>query len=396
MKIMIMTENPHFHTGMALVGREIACYLATHGFEVIYGGWGISGKPNDFPFMLYEFARDKIVQCFDEVILKERPQYVLTIGDAWMTKFMADPQECRSRNYFQWVNYIAVDGLNINNEIPTWWNGLVNNADYLIAYTDYGQRALQSAFFDYKIPVIEHGICERTFFPLDKQECRKELKLPEDKFIFLFVGRNQPRKNIPELFKIWKEYIKHDKNALLFTHFNFNDPAGIPVEDFLFEYGLYDSHTIIFMEKVAYSKQTQYQVTPETLNKIYNASDAYINISSEGFGLPIGEAMATKTPCLLLDHSAGSCLGACGRAEFIKVGFKMTGMYKTECTFPSIEDAVQKMLKIRNADNTEMVENAYNYIRTLTWNKIGEKWATFFNKVDAPFNYPLILEEVTA
>ena len=47
-------------------------------------------------------------------------------------------------------------------------------------------------------------------------------------------------------------------------------------------------------------------IEPGILNDIYNLSDCYLSLSSEGFGLPTLEAMATKLPCILLNHSASA------------------------------------------------------------------------------------------
>ncbi len=149
------------------------------------------------------------------------------------------------------------------------------------------------------------------------ESLKKESYKPGD----LLFEENKPRKDLfiiyegqVELFKIWKQVNKLDKDVLLFTHFKFKEPQGMPIEELLVNYGLNNSTSIAFFNEVAYGKSSSNQVSLECLNTLYNAADCYINLSSEGYGLPIIEAMATKTPCILLRHSAPSEIGGQGRA----------------------------------------------------------------------------------
>lgn len=67
-----------------------------------------------------------------------------------------------------------------------------------------------------KIPVIYNGVDKTQFKLLDKVACRKQLLLPQDKIIFLFVGNLEEVKGIFTLLSAWKQFaITTGKDSLL-------------------------------------------------------------------------------------------------------------------------------------------------------------------------------------
>ena len=405
MKILIVTENPSSHTGMAKVGGEIAKILRNVGHEIVYLCCGSASiEPAKWPFKLIARAGDSWGKdIFDDIIYAERPEVVLTIGDPWFFDYLANNNICRSRELFQWVGYIAIDGEKIGGGLPNFWAPIVGRMDKIVAYTNYGRNALLKSFpkLQGKIDVIYHGVDESVFYPLSEIDVQrnKAIQAIKGKFVFLVVARNQGRKNWPELFKAWK--IIHDEklcpNAMLWPHTYFYDRAGHNMDDMLDTFGLSGTSSVVFFQQIARGGGFTQLLPMRDLNGLYNMADALISVGGEGFGLPVLEAMATKVPCIVLNHSATSELGAEGRAFLAEPTHYLTGKYLTERPVPSPKEIIRVMERAYNEEETRknMSEKAYKFAMEHTWSRVGKKWELFFDKLETPTKYPMVLEEVT-
>ena len=405
MKIMIVTDNPNLHTGMAKVGGEIATSLSKYGHEVVYMGWNMyPEEQKEWPFKLIPVSTGAFgKEAFDSIVLQERPDVVLTIGDPWMYDYIGDRTVCKTRNLFKWVGYVAVDGEKIGGGLPDFWGSIIPKMDEVVAYTSYGKKALESSFTDLKdkVSIIYHGVNEKVFHPLPEEtilKCKSQFNL-QDKFLFLTVARNQGRKNWSELFKAWK--IIQEENscpgAMFWPHTYFYDNAGHNIDDLLITYGLDKTKSVIFFSQVARGNSATKLADIKQLNMLYNMADALVSVGGEGFGLPVIEAMGTKTPCVVLDHSATKELGADGRSIKIPATFYLTGRYLTERPISNpreIADAMIKMYK-EETERKQIAEKGYSFAMNYTWEKIGKEWALYFDKLETPTEYPLVLKEVS-
>ena len=405
MKILILTENPSNHTGMAKVGKEVALQLFNYGHDIVYVCCGSKyPEHRSFPFKLIGIDQDFWgADIFDEIIYTERPDVVLTIGDPWFYSYLAEYKRCKSRALFQWVGYIAVDGEKMGGGLPRFWDNIVSQMDQVIAYTDYGKHALLKSFpyLKNRLSVIYHGVDEKVFCPLEKE---KKLHLRtkygvQDRFVYLVVARNQGRKNWPNLFKAWK--VVQEKSlcpkGVLWPHTYFYDGAGHNIDDMLDAFKLGNTQSIFFFAEIARGNSFVRLMPEKDLNVLYNVADCLVSIGGEGFGLPVIEAMASKTPCLLLNHSATSELGAEKRSLFVDPYYYLTGRYLTERPVPhpeALAQVMKDMYELPSDARQEMVEKAYMFAMQYTWNRVGEQWAQFFKCFESPTKYPMVLEEV--
>lgn len=405
MKILVLTENPSSHTGMAKVGREIATALHVAEHEVIYLCCGEKHPDQkEFPFKLIGVNNDSWgADIFDSIIYAERPDVVLTIGDPWFYDYLVDRNACKSRNLFQWIGYVAVDGEALGGGLPNFWGRIINEMDRVIAYTDYGKEAILKSFphLEDTIDMIYHGVDDTVFYPMSPEEKKRQRRNRNlsDKFIFLVVARNQGRKNWPELFKAWK-IIQEEKlcpNAVLWPHTYFYDRVGNNIDDMMETFKLGDTSSIIFFAQIARGNSAIKLMSTSDLNILYNMADCLISIGGEGFGLPVIEAMATKTPCIVLNHSATAELGGEGRAELVEPCHYLTGKYLTERPVPDpieLAKVMQKMYEKSIEDKREMMDDAYLLAKENTWQRVGARWQVFFDKLENPTRYPIVLKEV--
>lgn len=404
MKILLMSDNVNLDTGMARVGEHIAMGLVAAGHKVSYIGWYKECEnKKEWPFKLYpcsnaNFGRD----IFDDVILADRPDVVLTIGDPWMYDYIANPQLCRTRGLFQWVGYVAVDGETFEGGVPDFWSQAILNMDKVVAYTEYGRQALLKTFpqIEKRLDMIYHGFNEKIYYPMDPQAiaAQKEKLGIGDKFLFLSVARNQGRKNWPEIFKAWRKVIDRGNcpNAYFWPHTYFYDNAGHNLDNLIKAYGIESKGRIMFSDTIAHHSHPTKLFPENMLNILYNCADVFLSASGEGFGLPIIEAMGTKTPCIVANESATKELGAEGRALKIKTSVYVTGKYMTERPIPDVDDMVNH-IETMYADEVlrrDMAQKAYTFALEHTWDKAVERWKAYFERFAHPMLSPFIMEEL--
>lgn len=404
MKILLLTDNPNISTGMARVGEYIATGLAAAGHKISYIGWYKECEDKKkWPFTLYPCANSTFGKdIFDEVVLRERPDVVLTIGDPWMYDYIADSRSCKTRGLFQWVGYTAVDGESYEGGLPDFWSQSILNMDKVIAYTEYGRQALLKTFpeIEKRLDMIYHGFDEKVYYPFNQQEIvAQKAKLGlSDKFLFLSVARNQGRKNWPEIFKAWRKVMDRGNcpNAYFWPHTYFYDNAGHNIDNIIKAYGLMGNGHIVFSDTIAHHSHPTKLLPENMLNTLYNCADVFLSASGEGFGLPIIEAMGTKTPCIVANESATKELGAEGRALRIKTSVYVTGKYMTERPIPDVDDMVNHIEKLyADAElRKDIAQKAYDFALNHTWAKAIEKWKAYFDKFAHPMLSPFVMEEL--
>lgn len=410
MKILIMTDSLNIPTGLGRVGREIASGLAEKGYDVGYLGWfhDADSRLKCPPGIKYWYTNNKNYgsDVLDTVVNRFQPDIVLTIGDFWNLWYINDPSVCRTRRFFQWCGYIAVDGEPINGGLPPGIIKTIEDIDMPVAYTDYAKNAVLKSSFDQetrsRIETIYHGVDTKVFKPdpAKRIELRKKFGL-EGKFMFLTVSRNQSRKNIPELFRAWKifsEMPEFKDKVVFWPHMYFDDPMGWKIGDLMDVLKL-RNNSIMYYDQVAYSDSELHLISDEELAQVYQIADAFVLLSGEGFGLPTFEAMATKLPCILLNYAASSELGADGRAELVDVGnsFTWTGAHLTQRPIPDIDKVVSAMAKIfRDRPHRESIaQKGHEFAVRYTWQRVIDDWAVYFTKKEIPFVAPLEMEVVT-
>ena len=409
MKILIMSDSLNIPTGLGRVGRELAIGLKNKGFDIGYLGWF---HDNDARLQVpkgirYWSTSNKNYgsDSLDMVVNKFQPDIVLTIGDFWNLWYINDPSICRTRRFFQWCAYIAVDGEPINGGLPPGILKTIEDIDLPVAYTDYAKAAVLKSIFDQetrnRIETIYHGVDTNVFKPdpAKRKELRQKYGI-EDKFLFLTVCRNQSRKNIPELLRAWKKFSElpeNEGNVILWPHMYFEDPMGWNIGHLLDVLKL-RNNSIMYYDQVAYSDSELHLISDEELAQVYQIADAFILLSGEGFGLPTFEAMATKLPCVLLDYAASSELGAEGRAELVPVGnsFTWTGAHLTQRPIPDIQAVVGSMQKVySNREYRESIaKKGYEFATQYTWERVVNEWAMYFTSYEIPFLKPKHLEVV--
>lgn len=278
-----------------LAHHEITCIGQTSNV-IVWGGRQTITTPRGhrltiLPLADFASAPDIINRCY-----AEEYKFDLIVGflDAFGLEYLNNLD-------IPVIAWIPIDG-----PFTERWAYYVRNSQRIIAYSKFGYNELMKWFPMSRIDYIPHGIPD-DFSPQDKQECKKEMEqkygISPDSFLVVHIGANVgPRKAIPLMMKTFSRFVKngHD-DAHLFIHTNAyaTFPRG---------YDLLTWRRMIGMEDHIHFPVFDPILTPVTnleLARLHSAADIYwSNSLAEGFGLPIGEAMACGVPVMVPDNSA--------------------------------------------------------------------------------------------
>jgi glycosyltransferase involved in cell wall biosynthesis len=271
--------------------------------------------------------------------------------------------------------------------------------DEVVTYTEYAKNVMKVLITDTqfkKIKVIPHGTNTNDFYPysdLNKKLAKVEIfgDEREDTFVFGSVNRNQVRKDFGSLIMGFAMF-KHSSNAnaLLYLHCNPIDPMGINIYRLCERVGLEVGKDVILPKDYSENKGC----TLEELNKIYNSFDCFITTTtSEGWGLTVTEAMATKCLVICPKHTSLTEITDNGENtlnfmfsqqavfvnDFEKIRFITNPLeVKTLCEvmygLKDDEPELQEMVKVK-------IENAYNKVSGMKWEGIAKQFKVIIDKL---------------
>lgn len=267
----------------------------------------------------------------------------------------------------------------------------------VVTYTEFGRTEVLKHKPDLKdlLGVAYHGINTSDFRPLDEQDRlkfrRKYFGDNSGKYIIGNINRNQPRKDIPTtifgFIEAKKNWDKSMPAPFLYLHMDPADPNGWKLRNLLSLTDLVENRDYMFPK---YADDNS-QVDIETLNKIYNSLDVYITTSrGGGWELSVTEAMACKIPVIIPKHTSMAEIGKDGRTylleEFLPVSDITDNQWRQMCHFEEVsEKIIESATALYNKESdlfavrNLQIENAFEWIRQLTWDKIcRENWCYYF------------------
>lgn len=189
---------------------------------------------------------------------------------------------------------------------------IVSRVDSLVAISSpLVNEALAVGFDPYKIHLIHSSVDTQVFQPVsaeNKNTIRKELNLPEEKKIFLFIGRAVKAKGIDTLLNAWNllpEKFKADNHLVVVGAPVQNDPAYDLVRSAI----LSGEKSVTFPGVITDEKKVA---------KYYQASDVFVypSLHNEGFSVSILEAMSSGLSVITTEWIATRT----GASDLVKQG----------------------------------------------------------------------------
>jgi len=315
-KILLITDDIRFPSGVGSMGKEIILHTAHHFNWVNLGGavnhpeqgkrFDLSPETNKLMGIDDSYVHiiantgygsaDQIrailkSEKFDAIFLITDPRYFM-----WLFQI---ENEIRSK--------MPIIYLNIWDDYPApYYNrSFYESCDALLAISKQtkliNELVLEDKVKDKILRYIPHGINNKVFYPIEKTnkdllDFRKKIfGGKEYDFVLFFNSRNIRRKSIPDTllaFKLFLDKLPKDKanKCAFLLHTELVSEAGtdlIAVKELLFG----DSYNNIYF--------SHDKIDHASLNKMYNIADATILLSSaEGWGLSLTEALVTSTPII--------------------------------------------------------------------------------------------------
>jgi len=231
---------------------------------------------------------------------------------------------------------------------------------------------------------VYHGINLNEFYPIkDRQKVaqfRKEyFNISPETFLIININRNQPRKDLPHSIEAFAKIKKECPDSMLYLHCR-NVDVGGDMGEIVEAYG--NPNGIRIPENFDIIRG----VNTETLNLIYNSADLYITTTlGEGWGLTTAEAFASKCLTIIPNHSSLNELGADNRSIFCNCNSTRISHEDFYRIRPVVDtnDLASKILYIYQAKKNNktkelnmIIDNAYNWIKDLTWENVCQEWAS--------------------
>ncbi len=312
-KFMLVSTHCHQFTGYSKVSYGILRQLAkVPWLEVIHYGFQ-KFAAQQFPpnYRPYPGNVTTIDACaleqpmeqgfgfkqLPEMIRKHQPNVIMIFNDMSVVgKFLMEIERSGIPNNFKtWVYCDQV----YNSQLQGYLDMLNMKVERIFTMTPYWKQSLKDQGITRPLDVILHGFESDVYRTLPRADLRKQMKIPEDSFIFLNVNRNQPRKRYDILIMAFVELIVKypTKPIFLMCICDKGEKGGWWLfELFARELKLRGVNLEQYAGRLMISSQDMV-FRDEDINVFYNLADAGVNAADgEGWGLCNFEQMGVGVP----------------------------------------------------------------------------------------------------
>ena len=375
-KVMFYADTFTSTSGYSKVGRELALRLAKmEDFDIYFQELVTQEPARNFNGVkiLPSFATRGTKEFLNVLVHHLRifsPQIFFPISDTFLLK--RDGIDKLEMKNIKLIPYIMID----SEGLPDYSEDILKYASKIYSGSKHGADTMINSGFNAE--VLFHGVDPTHYKPIKKDLMklkRKDNSYPEDKKIFLFVGRNFLRKRPQRLLEAIAIY--NTKNPDNDAHFIFHS-SGAEIHEWnlpLFVKRLKKQYNCK-MNNVEFTEKHNLGtgIDEVDLVSLYQLSDFYISASSgEGFGLPIVEAMACKKVVIAPDNTTHSVFLDDGRGILVKnEGYSYTG-YGTKQKLPdtkALAESIEKAMNM-NLQEYDKMSNA-----GMAWTKENCNWDT--------------------
>jgi glycosyltransferase involved in cell wall biosynthesis len=379
-RLLWISDNPTSPSGFGAVTGEVCSRLATRGHHVEILGWqqrGASARWRDIPVhpVRYDaFGADTIVGY----LLRQRPDFVVTLADVWWMSFLCDPpvQRFLDQSGCRWVLYYPIDGADPEGTLPAGWRKVLQTADVPVAMSRFGAGV--SAACGVESDFVPHGVDLDVFSPAGDKAAAKRAQSWSDRFVVLSDARNQPRKLLCRTLDVFARFARGRDDALLHLHCDPDDDAA---RSDLYRYDVRaDVAALGLTDKVhltdGFVMRTGQGLPVARLAALYQGADAHLLSSwGEGFGLPSLQAAAAGVVPVAADWSASAELVA-GHGFAVAVESTMVDEFGLVRALLDRDAAADALARLHDdpAELAERSRRSREFALTFGWEKVVDGW----------------------
>lgn len=380
MRILYWGDSPLVGTGYGRQAYGVLASLASAGHEITAVGLSshrdatITRPQHNLTVWPIPFSGP---DPFGRTAMMERVEdadVLLVIGDSWLV-----PPRSFIKKPIVW--YTGIDLPAFEQVRP-----FIRDVDFCVAGNEWGRSCIQAAS-PKRIDIIPHGHDLSTFnsaFTYSERLRWRHEYIGASAYSVLLtnVAQNTPKKNLVNLvygFATFKDelQVRESKTATLYLHCKpiEHDPLWdkhIDLVSAADDCGLRIGRDIVFpAEPPPFGRNS----TPYDIARILACSDAFVSSSvSEGWCLPMTEAMAVGTPVIVPRTTV-----------FPELATDRGWVYPAEET-PTEGDIVNGLRAWWHARREgfvpPVIERAMEWVRRLSWDEVGPMWVRLFQDVE--------------
>lgn len=325
-KLITISDNPLFDSGVALQARYIIDHLAKTGkFSIISIGAAMKQHLNQ-PVKTKEWGDDVVIiplnehgnkQIMRQLLDTEKPDAVWFITDPRFYYWIWEMEE-EIRSVCPLIYWHVWDNL----PYPKYNENFYKSTDYIACINKLTHNFLKDNGFGDKSEYLPHGVPEEDYFMESDDSKIAQMRTDilgdefRDKFILFYNSRNALRKrtgNAIIAFKKFRDSLPESERDNVFFLMK-TPPLDHEGQDLFKVVECFDLQGKVgFHEKRSHNKD---------MCKMYQISDCTISASTEeGFGLSILESLMTGTPVVCtktggmqdqaVDEDTGETFGFC-------------------------------------------------------------------------------------
>jgi len=300
-RILIWGPAPWSNTGYGVYCRNLATTLAKEGHDTaIFAFTGLSGRVQWGDITVFGNPFNNSQHWVREVARRWKADITLQVFDAWtlhgsLHRFLPP----------RMVLHTPID----SEPLAEWFVEAARQAAAVVPQSFYGKNVYEQAGILTEDPIY-NGIDPNDYRPHPKAKARRKFKMgsgrmPKDAFVALIVGTNKgDRKNLPNQLMAFAEFARRHEDAYLiawtYPFFDQVNPEGYMLPDIWARCNGPEGRFI-------YPDMEQYHwgMDDSEMALLYSSADVLMECSlGEGFGRPIIEAMACRTPVIGSNNTA--------------------------------------------------------------------------------------------
>lgn len=302
MKFLIFGHHPYLYTGLGKVGFTLAKSLLklkhTWNYIAVAGEERGAAIIEDNKVIPFSYAKNNLTELTKDV------DYILTIGDLWLYPEVYD---LVSRTGKKWIAYFGCEGKSFPkdayiSQIPKMERLALHSLFEMISevwtYTEASEQILKIYHNDVKI--LSHCVDYELIKKSPAYPLRKELNMPTDKKLAVFVGDNIYRKGIDLILK----WLSKEREWIAYLHTPSFKSVGFNLKELKKVYNLAGR---LFTKTDLQAQIGTVEMPPQSIYGIMKSADLYLHPHrAEGFGLTVLEALCCKIPVLATDTAGPS------------------------------------------------------------------------------------------